>query len=331
MNTNQVRVVLLALIALGIAAAIVGLVQAGTDEDRLTNLLPMSPGVIDEVVIKSQDDELHIEKVSEDLNVPWRLDQGQYKIDMLRFAEFWSIVSRFEGAQLVSNNPIHHARMGVDDVNGIELMFMRLGGLQERFIVGTSQGLADEAPALCYLRRQAENETYAVACAYADIIVPDRDGWRDPAIVQQVYDGKSIIELGLVSSFTIRYPSQDVNKAIEISIQGNQPLVIVPNGPNLAANAQTVNLILTTLIQLRATGFATVEEANSLNWDIPDVSVLLEPVDNVPQAPERLYLMRRDQESYWVRNLASSTVYVVPGSRVEPMLVQLEDLLEGTP
>ncbi|MDA1189314.1 MAG: DUF4340 domain-containing protein [Chloroflexi bacterium] len=313
MNSRQLQFLLIALIAVGIAAVIARLVVSGGDDSRLTGLLPMSPDVVDTVIIRSDDGEARIQKINADTGL-WQV--GQHEVDAARFTEFWATVARFDGAQLVSTNPANHARMGVAEGDATDLLFMLGNAVQEQFIVGVSP---DENVALCYLRKRGQDNTYAVPCRFSDLFESDRDAWRDPVIMD--------MPLEVVGGFTVRYPSVDVNTAIEISVEDNLPVVVTGGSQSVEANIEVTSTVLSALRQLFAVGFATDAEASSLNFDLPDISILIEPIQDIRLPAQRLLFIQRDAQTYWVRNSASSIVCIVGNDRVAPLLVDLQDFL----
>lgn len=313
MNSRQVGYVLIALIALGIAVAVFKLVSTGTADSSLSGLLPIAPDVVDQVILKSKDGEVSIKRVGESADV-WRV--GQNNIDQARFQEFWSTVKKFDGAQLVAQNRASHARMGVDAENGTEVQFLLGNSVQERFIVG----IGSQTVALCYLRRENRDNVYSVPCRFSDLFASDPDAWRDPTILP--------LPLEALGSFTLRYPHQTPEEVLTVSISETAPFFhLQTEGGPIQANTQATASILGAVQALRATGFATEAEAARLNFDIPDASLLLEPRKGLTVATVRILFLERDEETYWVRNTASPTVYIADRQVVEAILLHTADLL----
>lgn len=313
MNSRQVGYVLIALIVLGIAMAVFKLASAGTADSSLSGLLPIAPDVVDQVVLKSKDGEVSLKRVGESADV-WRV--GQNNIDQARFQEFWNTVKKFDGAQLVAQNRASHARMGVDAENGTEVEFLLGNSVQERFIVG----IGSEIVALCYLRREDRDNVYSVPCRFSDLFASDPDSWRDPTIIA--------LPLEAIGSFTLRYPRQTPEEVLTVSISETAPFFhFQTDGGPIQANTQATASILGAVQTLRATGFATEAEAASLNFDIPDASLLLEPKKGLNVATVRILFLERDEETYWVRNTASPAVYIVSRQDVEAILAHTTALL----
>lgn len=313
MNSRQVGYVLIALIVLGIAVAVFKLVSAGTADSSLSGLLPIAPDVVDQVILKSKDSEVSLKRVGESADV-WRV--GQNNIDQARFQEFWNTVKKFDGAQLVAQNRASHVRMGVDAENGTEVQFLLGNSVQERFIVG----IGSQTVALCYLRREDRDNVYAVPCRFSDLFASDPDSWRDPTIVT--------MPLEVLGSFTLRYPRQTPEEVMSVSISESAPFFhLQTDGGPIQANTQATAAILGAVQTLRATGFASEAESARLNFDIPDASLLLEPKKGLNAATQRIVFLERDEESYWVRNTSSATVYIVGRQVVETILLHTADLL----
>jgi hypothetical protein len=309
---NQVRYVLLAIIALAIVGVILRLASASGDDRTLSGLLPIQRDVIDSVVISTSSTEARLVRRGND----WTIDTRPAfapKLDLM-----WSVVDNFDGAQLVAANKANHARMGVDPASGTEVIFFLGAAVQERFTVGHwTPGVRQ-----CFLRRGNEDQVYSVNCQFADLFDPEPDGWRDPIIVS--------VPLEALARVTIRFPSQG-NEFFEIDLTGQVPLVIGPDGSPEQANLFTVEALARSLQVMVATGFATAEETADLNsaraFEVPDASVLVKPREGLRIETQILQFIRRVDGDYYVKNTLGDDIFLIDGLTIDSFVLPIENYL----
>ncbi len=307
MKGDQVRYVLLVLIALAIAAVIVRLVSAGGDDKTLSGLLPIHPDIIDSVVISTSSTEARLVRRGEE----WTVEA--HPAFTPKLDQMWFVVSEFDGAQLVANNPASHVRMGVDPAQGTEVIFFRGSAVQERFTVGRWTPDVRQ----CFLRRASEDRVYAVNCQYADLFDPEPDGWRDPIVVS--------VPLEALAQVTIRFPRRD-NEFFEIDLTTHPPVVLLPDGA-VQANLFTVEALARSIQVLVASGFASPEEAVDLDFDVPDATVLVKPREGLKVDTQRLQLIRRIDGDYYAKNTTRPDVFIVSGQIIDSFVLPVEDYL----
>ncbi len=308
MKGNQVRYVLLAIIALAIVGVILRLVSAGGDDRTLSGLLPIQRDIIDSVVISTSSTEARLVRRGDDWSIDTRPAFAP-KLDQM-----WAVVGTFDGAQLVAANPDSHPRMGVDPASGTEVIFFLGAAVQERFTVGRWTPDVRQ----CFLRRGGEDQVYSVNCQFADLFDPESDGWRDPIIVS--------VPLEALARVTIRFPRQG-NEFFEIDLTGQVPVVIPPGGAPEQANLFTVEALARSMQVLVATGFASPEETEDLNFEVPDASVLVIPREGLRIETQILQLIRRVDGDYYVKNTLGDDIFIIDGLTIDSFVVPVENYL----
>ena len=304
MKGSQVGLVLIALIALGIAGLVVRAVSAGAEDTVLSGLLPISPDVVDGVTIRTTEREIKLRK----LNDVWRV--GEYQAFEPKLAQMWQVVDKFDGAQLIATNPANHARMGVDPEHGTEIIFFLGGAVQERFIIGSWS----PSVRLCYLKRPTRDEVYALGCPSPDLFEPDVDGWRNPIVLS--------VPREAVETLTFRYPEDE----FEVSVTGPTPL-FESEELQAPANPFLVEFLLRSVEILVASGFASDEEAEQVDFDFPDASLRVGTKEGSQLPTSRLLFVKREDGDYYVRNTALASVFIVDGQLVEALLRPREEFL----
>jgi hypothetical protein len=308
MKGNQVRYVLLAIIALAIVGVILRLVSAGGDDETLSGLLPIQRDVIDSVVISTSSTEARLVRRGNE----WTIDQRPawaIKVDQM-----WSVVNSFDGAQLVAANPDNHPRMGVDPASGTEVIFFLGAAVQERFTIGRWSPDVRQ----CFLRRGSEDQVYSVNCQFTDLFDPEPDNWRNHIIVSVPFEA--------LARVTIRFPRQD-NEFFAIDLTAQVPLVIPPGGAPEQANLFTVEALARSLEVMVATGFASFEETEGLNFEVPDASVLVKPREGLRIETQIIQFIRRDDGDYYVKNTLGDDIFIIDGLTIDSFVLPLESYL----
>ena len=306
MNSRQVGFVLMALIALGIAVLIARVVSSGSDELVLSGLLPIDPSVINRVTFKSEDREAKLERTGD----IWTIQNQPVFVPKL--AQFWAAVSEIDGAQLVAKNPANHERMRVTEEWGTVVSFFLGEFIQERFIMG------EPTPdvRLCYVRRSGSDDVYGIPCGGPNIFDPDPDGWRNPVVVA--------IPSAEVESVTFTYPGEEFVLKI-----GEAEWVIANGGEELPADLRQVGSVLGTLKLLIASDFANDEDADALDFRLPDASLRIVTRQGATTPTTRLRFLERDETSYYVSTPVQATVFIVDGGSVDALLKRQQDFLPG--
>ncbi|MCI0439759.1 MAG: DUF4340 domain-containing protein [Chloroflexi bacterium] len=309
MKSRQVGFVLVGLIAIGLAGLVIRLVSAGSDEVVLSGLIPISQDAIDRVVIRSADQEAELRRFEQD----WQVNNNT--IFTPKLEQFWDAVDKMEngGALLVSENPAYHDRIGVTPEKATLVTF-RIGGLDaETFLVGKWE----PDVRLCYLRRQGRDEVYAIPCARPDVFDPDPDGWRNPIIVS--------IPRAEITAIEFIYPEETFSVR---PVGPNNWVVTAADGSEQPADLAMVDFLLTIAEQrLIASGFASEEEAQGLNFEQPKAAVRFVTSPNSAFPTTRLRFLDRDDATYFVSTPADATVFILNKALGDAMLVTREDVV----
>lgn len=306
MKSRQVGLVLIALIAIGIAGLIARAVSSGSDELVLSGLLPLSPDVVDSVSLRSDQSTAELRRFGTDAT-NWRV--GDFPIFPPKLLDFWSAVSDIDGAQLVARNPANHSRMGVADGQGTVMEFFLGGSIQEQFVVGKWS----PDVRLCYLRRPSKNEVYSIPCASPDVFDTDPDGWRNRIVLR--------VPRAAVESIAFTSPEEDFT----IALTPLGSVLISEDGQEPADNGLVLNILLALENLPEATGFASAEEMEDLKFDASTPSIVINTVDESGIPTTRLRFIPRDDISYYVKNPAESTVYIMDRDLVEFLLKRKAD------
>ena len=299
--------VLMALIALGIAGLIGRVVSSGPDELVLSGLLPIDPTVITKVTVKLEDSEAKLVRIGD----TWTI-QNQ-PVFLPKLAQFWAAVSQIDGAQLIAKNPSNHERMRVTKDKGIALAFYLGDFIQEQFVIGE----ATPDVRLCYLRRSGKDEVYGIPCTGPNIFDADPNGWRNPVVVS--------IPRTEVESVTFTYPDDEF--VLEI---GDAEWVIVSGGEEQPADLRSVAGVLATLELLIASDFVGDEEADGLEFGLSDASLRIVTRQGATTPTTRLRFLERDDTSYYVSTPVQATVFVVDRGVIDGLLKLREDFLPDT-
>ncbi len=296
---------LIALIVIGVAGMLVRLISAGSSELTLEGILPVSPDVIDRVTIASAGgSESKLEKV----NDVWYVGQEEAFVPKLN--QLWTAVADIDGAQLIARNPTNHARMGVEEGQGANVAFWLGEFKQEEFIVGKwTQDVR-----LCYLRKPARDEVYAVPCPFGNIFDHNADGWRNPVVAS--------IPAAAVESVEFEYPGE----AFTIRRVERGWTAESGDGEPQPADVFAVNAMLGTLEALVASGFAPPNEREGLDFAGENgISVRIIPIEDSGFPTTRVRLLPRDDFSFYVRTPVQPTIYILDGRTASTLLLTLAD------
>ena len=304
MKSRQVGLVLMALIAVGLAGLIIRAVSSGSDEVVLSGLLPLSEEIIDKVVLKSGESQAELVRVGN----TWLV--GTHEAFPFKVDQLWDAVSDLDGAQLIATNPDNHPRMGVTKEDGTTVYFYLGPSLQEQFIVGE----AKPDVLLCYLRRAGKDDVYGIPCPLRRTFDPDPDGWRNPIVVA--------IPRRDVESVTFTYPDEEF-----VLKRSEGDWVVVVGGEEKLADLFQVDGVLTALEVMVARGFATDAEAKGLEFDAPDASLRVVTKEGASSPTTRLRFIRRDDISYYARTPVQATVFVLDERITGALLKGSADLL----
>lgn len=310
MKGRQVGFVLVALILIAIAGASYQVAKTvGGGDETLSGLLPTQRDVVDTVVISNSSTEARLIRRGDSWTIGTRPVFAQ-KLDA-----FWSIVSQFDGAQLVAENRANHERMGIDAQQGTEVIFFLGAAIQEKFTIGRWTPSVQQ----CFLRRSDDDRVYAVACPFPDLFDPEPDGWRDPFVISVPFEA--------IEGVTIRFPRQG-DEVIDIDLTGDFPSLLLPGGAGaVPANPLPTQALVFALQSIVASGFAADDVAAGLDFDVPDASVLVRTRQGIQIPTQRIQLIRRDDGDYYVKNTARADVFIVDGALINSFVLPLENYL----
>lgn len=297
---------LIALIAIGVAGLLLRLISAGSSELTLEGILPVSPDVIDRVTITAPSgEESKLEKVNE----VWRI--GREEAFTPKLDQLWAAVLDIDGAQLIARNPSNHARIGVEEGQGTSVAFWRGEFKQEEFIVGKWT----QHVRLCYLRKPARDEVYAVPCPFGNIFDPNTDGWRNPVVASIPRDA--------IQSIEFAYPDEEfVIRRVERGWVAESGDASEPEPANVFA----VNAVLERLEGLVANGFAPQNETQGLDFTAPEgISIRIITSEESPFPTTRVRLLPRDDRTFYARTPVQSTIFIVDARLTASLLLSLDD------
>lgn len=304
MGSKQVGYVLIALIAIGVAGIVLRLIAAGSSELTLEGILPVSPDVIDQVTITAPTgNEARLEKINE----IWQIDREEAFLPKLN--QLWTAASDIDGAQLVARNPANHARMGVQEGQGVNVSFWLGEFKQEEFIVGRWT----QEVRLCYLRKPARDEVYAIPCPYGNIFDSSADGWRNPVVASIPRDAIAAIEF--------EYPEERFAlRRVERGWLAESADISEP------ANVFAMNAVLGTLEGFIASGFAPESETENLDFTAPgSISVRIVTTEDSGFPTTRIRLLPRDDISLYAKTPRRPNVFLMDARAVAGLLLSLDD------
>lgn len=295
---------LIALIIIGVAGLVVRLIAAGSSELTLEGILPVSPDVIDRVTITAPaGDEARLDKI----NDVWQVDREEAFVPKLN--QLWTAAADIDGAQLVARNPANHARMGVQEGQGINVAFWLGEFKQEEFIVGRwSQEVR-----LCYLRKPARSEVYAIPCPYGNIFDSRADGWRNPIVASIPRDA--------IESIEYEYPGENfVLRRVERGWLAENADISEP------ANVFAVNAVLGTLEGFIASGFAAEQETENLDFAGPGgISIRIITAEDSGFPTTRVRLLPRDDISLYAKTPRRPNTFLIDARAAAGLLLSLDD------
>ena len=304
MGSKQVGYVLIALIVIGVAGLALRLIAAGSSELTLEGILPVSPDVIDRVTITAPSgNEAKLEKV----NDIWQIEREEAFGPKLN--QLWTAATDIDGAQLVARNPSNHARIGVQEGQGINVAFWLGEFKQEEFIVGKwTQDVR-----LCYLRKPARNEVYAIPCPFGNIFDSNADGWRNPIVASIPRDA--------IESIEYDYPGQAfVLRRVERGWIAESADTLEP------ANVFAINAVLGTLEGFIASGFAPEIETENLDFAGPEgVSIRIITTEESGFPTTRIRLLPRDEVSLYASTPRRPNVFLIDARAAGGLLLSLDD------
>ena len=309
MKGRQVGLVLVALIAIGVAGLIGRVVSSDSDQIILSGLLTLAQDVVDRIEVQSDESGVQLVRQQD----TWLV--GTEPVFVPKLFQFWTAVKDIDGAQLIATNPENHRTIGVADGQGTTVAFYLGAGIQEKFIVSECTPQSQ----LCYLRRSGKDEVYGIP--YPQPPISDRDvfdtepnGWRNPIIAS--------IPKVEVESVTFTYPEGEFSLSLGEGIW----LITAPEG-QAPADFFAVDRLLSALEVLVAQGFASAGESRDLKFEEADAVLRVVTKQGATAPTTSIRFLRRDDNSYYVRTPLQPTVFVMAGEAADLVLVGIEELI----
>ncbi len=315
MKSRQVGFVLMALVAVGIAALVFRIVSTESEAVILEGLLQVSEQASDRILVEGGDSYTELQRYGDSEQAAWFVDDQPVFQPIMQ--QFWLAVSDIYDAQLVSNNPNNHARIGVADGDSIAVSFFQdRGALQEKFFIGEWK----RDVRLCYVRRAGQDETYGIPCPYGNVFDPNPDNWKNPLITS--------VQLTEIAEIQYTYPDEAfVLRPSEDGLEWNVFTEAAPEGA--AVNPAALNAIIGSLRGVVASGFADDDESEELNFTAPDATVRVITREGAPTPSTRLRFLVRDDLTMYVKTPTASTVYVVDNRVTSSLLLRLGDVMDS--
>ena len=294
-----------ALIIIGLAGLIIRLVSTESDELTLDGILPITPDVVNRVVISGDLEEAILVKVGN----TWQIGRDLTFEDRLN--ALWVTVSEIDGAQLVALNPANHSRMGVQDGQGIRVSFYRGEFKQEEFIVGQWSPQVR----FCYLRRPGKDKVFGVPCPFGNIFDPNPNSWRNPVVTR--------IPRAEIDRIEFAYPDEEF-----VLAPGGRGWTVDDGSSIEPANLFVLEGVLRNIERLVAADFATAQEAKGLDFNGPDaISIRIITAPDALSPTTRVRLLPRDDLSYYAKTPVQSTVFILGNAVTELLLLRAQDII----
>ena len=263
MNLRQLLYLVSTIVMISIIASLSRLGLAENESiTRMGNLSPINRETVDKIIIKDSENQTTITKG----DLQWKV--GNYPVVFDGFEEMWEVVSSFDSAKLISNNPSNHPLMGVSESNSTSVEFYKNDILIEKFLIGDKVYAPmpgeenvytpwSSMSRMCYIRQPDNKEVYGVFCQYPNRFNPKPDMWAEPTIIK--------IPADEIESIMYRYPQKEFQIKI---LPNNQWLIIEEQGPSIADINRTNNL-LSAFSQLVTSGFPEPKVVNNLELIMP--------------------------------------------------------------
>ena len=312
MKSRQVGYVLMALIAVGVAGLLFRVIAGGSYEIVLEGIVEVSEFSSDRILVEGDGLQTDILRLGEPEEQKWFVDDQLVFEPLLQ--AFWQAVGDLNEAQLVSTNPDNHSRMGVVQGDAIEVSFFQdRRSLQEKFIVGTWK----PDVRLCYVRRAGHDETYGIPCPAGNIFNPDPDQWKNPVV--------AAVPPNEIRELQFTYPDQQF--VIRTNEDGEW-VVIDLDGNENPVNPMALQSIMASLQVVIASGFASDDEAEGLNFTLPDVGLRIITHEEASTPTTRLRFLQREDGHFYVRQPTTRTVYIMDGQRAAQLLFRLNQVID---
>ncbi len=324
MNSNQIGILLIAVIVIGLAGVGWRLVSTvETEEQELTGVGTLTRDAIDRVVLQDVESQATIVKSTE--GDEWTINAFPVVADALD--AMWETAEKFNGAGLVAINSGSHNRMGVSEQTGTRVQFFSGEAMVEDFYIGdktrVSAGEQEYQPwstfvAHCFLRRPGDENVYGVFCGSPDRFSADISDWGQ----RLLYD----IPLQQVGPMTFSYADDSFTLSV---IDSNWTITSDGREPE-PAESEIARQILTSLRRIEANRLPNLDEAAGVDFTNPEVVVQVETsATSEIEAKTILFVPAGNEEGeYYVKEASEPYVYVINDFKAERILVDREGLRE---
>jgi hypothetical protein len=284
MNPKQLKRVVIVL-AVAVVFWLVAELLGGSHDDSETALvLPaLQMSDVDAITIQRPEGTVALARVGES---SWTVNGYRVAEDMVQDL-FAGLVEASE-AELVATGSTVHRRMGIDSTAGTFMRFEN-GGEQIAAVVFGKQGSAYSTR---YVRLDGQDFVYRYSGQLTAVVDRNEDAWRD----------KTILDIA----------ADSVGRVVARRSEGGYTLNRAENGWVIgrggAADSAAVQRMLTQYSSLQASGFATGEQVDSVDFTRPDRSITLLGLQG-----DTLAAMAFDStaSAYWVQVASDSIIYRV--------------------
>ena len=302
MKARQVGLVLALLVGVALAGLVLRVVSEASAPSTLSGIFPVAEEVVDQVLIQSPAGEARLVKSDDE----WRI--GIHKAFDLRLTSLWSIAELLPQSQLVAEEPAHHERLGVDELNAVRVSFYKGESPVEELLVG----LWSPQAGLAYVRRPVDDATFSMPVNLPAIFEANANAWRNPVVLE--------LQPEEINNVTLMYP--DTRVALERGEAGWA--VVTPEGRD-DADPASVQALLQLFAPLLTDDFPTDREARDVSFAEPDAAIEIISTGDRPFVV--VSFVARDEESYYVKVSDENTVYLFSRALADELLKAQEDFL----
>lgn len=205
-----------------------------------------------------------------------------------------------------TDNPEKHTKFEVD-TTGTEVTFLTEDKGPVALIIGkTSQDYSHT-----FVREKDSDDVYSVKGILSGQLNRNLDSWRDKTIFKA--DKTDITQLALV------YPEE----TITLYWMGGNWTISTGEMDNVIADQQTVDQMLNTLSNFRASLFPGEEEYAEVNFDKPDFRIDLTTIDGTTVLR---MVEEKEQNRFFVHKEGDATIFQVYRGTVANLMKKVDDL-----
>ena len=268
-----------------------------------SNLAKLDTLTVSQITITKPDEELILTKSAEQWNITspieYRANQDFVRQMLKAFVEM-----RVESS--ISENPEKHGKFEVDTA-GTEIAFY----VGDESIVSLIVGKTSPDYSHTYVREAGLPEVFLVKGVLSGQLNRSLDSWRDKTIFAA--EKTDITQLSLV------YPDE----TISLYWTGGNWTISTADISNLVADQATIDLMLNTLSNFKASLFPKEEEYVGVNFDKPDFQIDITTVDGTTVL--RL-IEEKEKNRYFVQKEGDPTIYQVYKGTASNLMKRVDEL-----